>query len=283
MPLPALVRPEPRHLVGVDVRVAAPEPATERRAGRVVVDDERPATRAHHPVELGRARARSRDRRSRPSARASRRPTRPAGAATSAEPSSTVTLPSRRTRRRAIAARSGCGSTPVTERAVPANSGRWKPVPQPMSRTSRPAHGASDSHQRGDRAGAVERAVLDLVDLRVVPDVRARDGARATAGSGARATRARASRTVRCGRARWGSGTGRRRCRGCRSGRPTRPSRPRGAGRPTGRATPRRGPGRRRSPGPRGRPRRWRRHSGGLRRRCPTRRRTAAAGRPAGP
>ena len=54
---------------------------------------------------------------------------------------------------------------------------------------------------------------------------------------------------LRCGRARWGSGTARRRCRASRSGRPTRPSRPRAARRPTRRATPRRAAGRRRSRG----------------------------------
>ena len=150
-------------------------------------------------------------------------------------------------RRRAIAARSPCGSTPVTERAVSANSGRWKPVPQPMSRTSRPAQGPSCCIRRGDGTGAVDRAVLDLVDVRVVPDVGARDGVRVVG------TRAAAT-TVRCGRGRWGSGTWRPRCRACRWGPPIDLDVLERLARPTGRATPRRGPGRRRSRGTPARP-----------------------------
>ena len=137
-------------------------------------------------------------------------------------------------------------------------------MPQPMSSTSRPAHGASDCDQRGDR----RRHGRPRGSRSRRPAGGARCSGSATASG--RVSVGAVTERVRCGRARWGSGTGRRRCRGCRSGRPTRPSRPRGAGRPTGRATPRRGPGRRRSPGPPGRPRRSRRHSGGRRGRCPT-------------
>ena len=57
-----------------------------------------------------------------------------------AVPCRTVTCGSREVRRTATAARSGCGSTPTTDRASVAHRGRWKPVPHPTSRTSRPAH-----------------------------------------------------------------------------------------------------------------------------------------------
>ena len=110
----------------------------------------------------------------------------------------------------------GCGSTPITDAAVAAKSGRWKPVPQPRSRTSRPAHDAAPRIAAHDDAGAVDGAVLDLVDRGVVPDVRAGDR---TPGRG----RPGRSPEIRCGRDRWASGTGPPRCRGCRWGRPSRP------------------------------------------------------------
>src|SRR3954447_5207933 len=57
-----------------------------------------------------------------------------------AVPTRTDTFVSLRVRRAASVARSGCGSTPYTRRACEAQRGRWKPVPQPRSRTSRPDH-----------------------------------------------------------------------------------------------------------------------------------------------
>ena len=190
----------------------------ERRAGGVVVDHEGARRPGASPGRARPGRARSPGRRSRPSGRASRRPTASGSGSDSAEPCSDGRRAgSRRTRRRAIAARSPWGSTPVTdarrlgeERQVEA--GAAADVEQVAARPREP----SALHQRGDRPGAVDRAVLDLVDLRVVPDVRARDGARGV--------RSRlGQRWIRCGRARWGSGTWRRRCPGCRWARPTRP------------------------------------------------------------
>src|SRR3954466_4523092 len=53
---PAVAAPEPFHRLWVVPRQPAPEPRPERRAGRVVVDDEGDATRPQHPVQLGEAR-----------------------------------------------------------------------------------------------------------------------------------------------------------------------------------------------------------------------------------
>ena len=65
------------------------------------------------------------------------------------------TFGSARVRRRASATRSACGSTPITDAAVAAKRGRWKPVPQPRSRTVRPAQGAigAPSPPRSGRPG----------------------------------------------------------------------------------------------------------------------------------
>ncbi len=56
-------------------------------------------------------------------------------------PSRTSTFGSRAALRAASAARSGCGSTPMTWAADSAQRGRWNPVPQPMSRTVAPFQG----------------------------------------------------------------------------------------------------------------------------------------------
>src|SRR5688572_13007327 len=60
-----------------------------------------------------------------------------------AVPTETATFDSLRVRRRASAARSGCGSTPMTEAADVAQRGRWKPLPQPTSRKRRPRQDAT--------------------------------------------------------------------------------------------------------------------------------------------
>ena len=57
----------------------------------------------------------------------------------------------RRVRRAARRSSAGCGSTPYTRAAVAAKRGRWKPVPQPRSSTTRPAQSATDAHGRSSR------------------------------------------------------------------------------------------------------------------------------------
>ena len=137
--------PEPRHLDGVDVGVAAPEPRRRTSSGSGRCRSRTRGRRGASPGRARPARARSPDRRSRPSARASRRPTRrgsgsAVGRALEDGDVARAGVPDGgRSRRGRRAAR-----RPVTERAVSAKSGRWKPVPQPMSRTSRPAQGPSD-------------------------------------------------------------------------------------------------------------------------------------------
>ncbi len=144
----------PRHVQPLDVPPAAGEepvhrdrvvggqrrrePAADRRAGRVVVHDERGPAPAHDAVEFGQARfaagaeevgppgvhhvdARVRQR------QRTRFPLQHGDPGVPA------------VRARARCSRGGWGSTPVTERAVAANRGRWNPAPQPTSRTSCPA------------------------------------------------------------------------------------------------------------------------------------------------
>ena len=138
--LPAVRGPEPLHLVGVDHRVAAPEPRRRTCCATVSLSiDERRAAAAHHPVELAQARLAAGAEEVRPPGlhdvdgrvgqrdllrrtgqhRDVRQPRRTTGARPRRGPGAA--------RRRARSARRA------------AQRGRWKPVPQPRSSTSRPA------------------------------------------------------------------------------------------------------------------------------------------------
>ena len=162
--------------------------------------------------------------------------------------------------------------------------GRWKPVPQPMSSRSRPSHGARRLHQRGDRPGPVDGAVLDLVDLGVVPDVRAGDGARSEVGIGHPSSAlARHRRRSDADESVGGLELGRDDPGGAVRRDPLDLHGLERLRRRTGRATPRHERGRRRSRGTPATPGRWPRRSGAGSGRRPTRRRTAAAGRSAVP
>ncbi len=73
-----------------------------------------------------------------------------------------------------------CGSTPTTRAPRAARRGRWNPVPQPTSSRVAPSSGCSAAIVGVDDPGPVRGEVLQLVDLRGVPDVRAADHRRLT-------------------------------------------------------------------------------------------------------
>ena len=220
--LPAVPGPEPLHLVGVDrsgSRAGTTPPNVLRE--RVVVDDERGAAAAHHAVELAQAGLAAGSEEVRPPRLHDVDATRAGAAPAAPYRASTVTFASRR------------GTTGGQPRPGP-GAARRRP---PCARLGRPARqveagaAAEVEHVAPGPAGAetsriaasitpvgVDGAVLELVGLGVVPDVRARD----------RAASGPARRTgLRCGRGRSGCRTARRRRPGCRAGRPSRPRRPR--------------------------------------------------------
>ena len=189
----------------VDLRVAAAEPAAERRAAWRRCRSRTPCRRGVRRGRARPARARSRARRSRPTARARRPPTRRAAAPPGRCRASTRDVrPAPGYAGAASRSRPGCGSTPYTRRggrgeAAAGGSrsrsrGRARARPGPVGAERRACAGLEE-------AVAVDGAVLELVRRGVVPDVRARDRA-------PRRTRLRAG--VRPGPARSGSGTARR-------------------------------------------------------------------------
>ena len=194
--------PEPLDGVGVDLRVAAGGTSGRTSTGCRRCRPRTPSRRGAPPGRARAARARSRARRSRPSGRGRRPPRRPARAAPARSRRGPRRSRSRRVRRRASATSGGWGSTPTTRRAVSAKRGRWKPEPQPTSRTSRPDQSASDAHRGVDDAVGVGGPVLQLVGRRVVPDV----GRRHDAVGRSRCPTRRSPRDgrLRCGRGRRG-------------------------------------------------------------------------------
>ena len=213
---------------GVDARVAAAEPARRTSTGSRRCRSRTPCRRGVRRGRARPARARSRDRRSRPSARARRRRTRRAAGPPGRCPGSTVTsVRAAGAPRGQRAAGRGAARRRYTVRAVPAKRGRWKPVPQPRSSTTRPAQSARAAHRGLEEAVGVDGVVLELVRRGVLPDVRARDAARRSAGMvrACSLTRAAVSdlgrsdpdQPVR------GLELGGDDARACRSGRPTRP------------------------------------------------------------
>ena len=101
------------------------------------------ATGPHHPVQLAQARLAARAEEVRPPGMRESTERSATGSAC-AEPCRTSTFGYAAVRGAAPARhRSACGSTPTTCAASAAKRGRWKPVPQPMSRMSAPDHGCS--------------------------------------------------------------------------------------------------------------------------------------------
>ena len=165
------------HHTGVEFRIAASEPAPEGRAGPGRCRSRTPGpavriTRSSSP-EPGLAAAAEEVR---PARVHQHRPTRLEGGARVADPfEHGDVVKSAALRRRAMGREGRMRLDPGDVIGPsPANRGRWKPgavahVEDVTHRTS----GASDMISEVTVAGTVERAVLDLVDLRVLPDVRA--------------------------------------------------------------------------------------------------------------